>query len=255
MKRAALLTVLAIAALLVPARAGAHHKCVEVSDVVGDEVCTHYGDHWSIERKPPITFRFGLRYAQLSTDGVTFKEDFKKKDRPKGYTGYRYSGEELGVSTLSGFGGDGGVTFYVWDQLYLGLEGGLLLGSSQTASFKAGAHSLSDAGGIDVLMFHGGLPVGYRVPLGRASLRGEVLFGGVIASVSQRDLFESENERKAASGARWMIEPRIAADIWFTQHITFGAYAGVNVLDSRGTALGLSLAWHVRAFDGDMSLW
>lgn len=247
---------LAAAVLLLPSRAEAGgRKCVEVSDVVGDEVCTHFGDHWSIEGKPPITFRFGFRYAQLSTEGLSFKESFDKEDRPKDYVGYRFGGEALSVSTLSAYGGDGGFTIYLFDQLYTGVEGGLMLGSARTATFKSGSHTLSNAGGVDVLMLHAGLPVGYRVPLGRASIRGEVLFGGVLASVSQLDELDGKSERKSAQAGRWLVESRIAADIWFTQHLSFGAYAGLNVIDSRGTALGLSMTWHARAFDGDMSLW
>lgn len=255
MKRIALGVALVALAMLLPSRAQAGNKCVEKSDVVGDQVCTGYGSHWSIERKPAITFRFGLRYASLSTEGMTFSESYKKKHRPKGYVGYEYGGEQLGVSTLSGLGGDGGVTVYLVDQLYLGIEGGLLFGATNTATFKTGNHLLSDAGGADVLLFHGGVPVGYRIPLGRASIRGEVLFGGVLASVSQTDHFEDKTSRKGADAGRWLIEPRIAGDIWFTQHMSFGAYAGVNLLDARGTAFGLSMTWHNRAFDGDMSLW
>jgi len=237
------------------ATAHARNRCVEVSDTVGEHVCSSYGDSWSIERKLPVTFRFGLRYAELSTDGLSFKESFKSKDRPKGYVGYSYAGEALGTPTLSGVGGDGGFTFLVVGQLYTGVDGGLALGSTRTATFTTGKHTLSDSSGVDVLFLHGGVPVGYRIPLGRASLRGEVLFGGVLAAVSQRYEAEGRRDTASATAGRWLVEPRVAGDIWFTQHVTFGAYAGVNLLDSRGHALGLTFAWHHRAFDGDMSLW
>lgn len=93
------------------------------------------------------------------------------------------------------------------------------------------------------------------VDLEIASLRGEVLFGPVIVDVAQTDELEGETSRKSAGAARGLIEPRIAGDVWFTQHVSFGLYAGVNVLDTGGRVLGLSLAWHNRAFDGDMSIW
>lgn len=248
---------LAVGALAVAfsARAEASNKCTEVSDTVGEHVCSRYGDTWSVERKLPITFRFGLRYGEIGTEGLRFGETFKKKERPKGYSGYRFAGETLGVSSLAGLGGDGGFTFFVAGQLYTGLEGGMAFGSTSSATFSTGNHRLSDARGVDVFLFHGGLPVGYRIPLGRASLRGEVLFGGTLVSVTQSNVFEGRREDTPSLAGRWLVEPRIAGDIWFTQHVTFGAYAGVNVLDSRGHAFGLSLAWHHRAFDGDMSLW
>lgn len=241
--------------LLAPSEASAHDRCIEVSDTVGEHVCSRYGDEWSIERKLALTFRFGLRYGEMSTEGLRFSETFKKKDRPRGYSGYRFPGEALGLRTLAGLGADGGFTFFVVGQLYTGLDGGLAFDSTKTATFTTGRHTLSDAGGVDVVLFHGGVPVGYRVPLGRASLRGEVLLGGVLASVSQRYAVDDRRDTASAVAARWLVEPRIAGDIWFTQHVTVGAYAGTNLVDSRGHAFGLTLAWHHRAFDGDMSLW
>jgi hypothetical protein len=245
------------ALLFLPSRAEAGgRKCVEKSDVVGEHVCSTFGDDWSVERKLPVTFRFGLRYAEFSTDGRSFAEQLGKK-RPKGYVGYAFPGRALGVSSLSGVGGDGGFTFFLVGQLYLGVEGGILFGSTRTASFttRDGRHALSDSGGVDVTLAHAGIPIGYRIPLGRASIRGEVLTGGVIATVSQDVKAVGRGPDATAAATRGMIEPRIAADIWFTQHMSFGAYAGVNMLDTQSRAFGLSLTFHHRAFDGDMSLW
>ena len=238
-----------------PSRAEAGKRCLEVSDVVGEQRCSRYGSTWAIENQLPITFRFGLRYGEVSTGGTTFREQFKRKNRPAGYQGYRFRGEALGVSSLSGLGTDGGLTLFVVGQLYLGLEGARSFGAVQTASFTTGNVALSDARGIDVMLFHGGAPVGYRIPLGRVSLRGEVLFGGIGVTVSQSAKAAGLPRDVSASATRGLIEPRAAADVWLTQHVSFGAYAGVNLLDTRARALGLSLTWHHRAFDGDMSFW
>jgi hypothetical protein len=104
-------------AVLGPARAHAGSKCVEVSDVVGQQNCSTYGDTWSIERKFPVTFRFGLRYGEVSPDGLTFREQFRSRDRPKGYQGYSFPGSALGVSSLSSWGADGGFGFFLWGQI------------------------------------------------------------------------------------------------------------------------------------------
>jgi len=255
MKRALVVFAIAAGVVTVPSVARAGNKCVEISDVVGEQQCSHYGAHWSVERKFPVTFRFGLRHAAISTAGLSFSEQYKSRDRPKGYHGYDFRGEELGTPSLSGFGFDGGATVFLVGQLYLGLEGGLALGAFQSPSFTAGRHLLRDAGGADVLLVHGGSSVGYRIPLGRASIRGEVLFGGVLAQVAHSTVLDGKTERKEANAFRGLIEPRIAADIWFTQHVSVGVYAGMNLLDSGGHATGLSLTWHNRAFDGDMSIW
>jgi hypothetical protein len=238
-----------------PARAGG---CTEVSDVVGEQRCTTYGRLWSIERAPPIAFRFGFRYAEFSTSDAAFKEDFKKNRRPDGYEGYRFNGDALGVPKVATMGIDGGFTWFVKGQAYLGLEGGIGLASIDSPTIVTGQYTLTNKSGLNVVMMYGGLPVGYRIPLGRASIRGEMLVGGVVTSVAHN--VHAPNVAGAPSSAsataiRGLAEPRVAADIWFTQHISFGAYGGVNLFDTRGRVLGLSLTFHTRSFDGDMSLW
>ena len=229
--------------------------CTEVSDTVGEHVCRKYGSGWSIENTFALTFRFGLRHGAMGTKGLRFVESFEAEDRPKGYSGYAYPGEALGDAAVSGLGMDGGFTFFMIGQLYTGIDGGVAIGSVRAPTFTAGNHTLSATTAAPVAIFHGGLPVGYRIPLGRASIRGEVLFGGAYASVTRKYDVDGYRNEGAARDGRWLVEPRIAGDIWFTQHITFSVYAGTNVVDSRGHAFGLSFAWHHRAFDGDMSLW
>jgi hypothetical protein len=247
-----------LGALLLGAPARAGSSCKEVSDVVGEQQCTTYGKSWSIERSPPITFRFGFRYAEFSTSGATFKEDFKPSRRPEGYEGYSFSGDALGVPKLATMGTEGGFTWFVKGQTYLGLECGFAFASIDSPAIVTGQYTLTNKSGLNVLSFHGGLPVGYRVPLGRASIRGEMLLGGIVTSISQNvsaPNVPGAPDAAAASTFRWLAEPRVAADIWFTQHISFGAYGGVNLVDTRGRVLGLSLTFHNRSFDGDMSLW
>jgi len=250
------------AVLLATPSAHAGSKCVEVSDVVGHEKCSRYGDAWSVERTLPFLFRFGIRYGEIAASSASFREELKKGTHPAGYEGFTYRGDRLGVHALPSLGFDGGIAFFVIGQLYLGLEGGLGFGSITTATFSAGRYVLSSDSGIDVTAFHAGIPIGYRIALGRASLRGEVLAGGTGVTVSHAASALSPNVTNESlpstvSATAWMflVEPRVAADIWFTQHITFGAYAGVNVVDQASHSIGLSLAWHHRAFDGDMRLW
>jgi hypothetical protein len=242
--------------VLGPATAEARDKkCVETGDTVGEKKCSRYGDAWAMERQSPLTFRFGFRYGEFTTDGAAFAESFKSRDRPRGYRGYRFRGQSLGVPSLGAFGGDGGATVFLVGQLYVGLETGFLLGAASTASFSTATHGLRDDRGIDVMIVHAGAPIGYRIPLGRASLRGEVLAGGIVAGITQKVAAEGAPATATAWAARGLVEPRVAADVWFTQHISFGAYAGVNLVDANAPAFGVSLTWHARAFDGDPSLW
>ncbi len=229
-------------------------ECAAVGDSVG-ETCDAYGSAWSIERLSPFTSRFGFRYGEFTTKGARFNDNAPSRNRPRGYRGYRFDGELLGVPTLAAAGVDGGLTYFVVDQLYVGAECGFLFGGARTRSFTEDGFSFRDSGGMNVMLWHAGLPVGYRIPLGRASLRGEVLGGAIIATVGQRVTGPESQTAQAGVAGRWLVEPRIAADIWLTQHFSFGAYAGVNVVDSAARAVGLTLTFHNRAFDGDMSLW
>lgn len=245
-----------LACVLASSRTANARGCTEQSDVVGEEVCTRYGGGWSNEGKFPVVFRFGARYVDFSTDGATFDENIGKQARPAGYRPYSYPGEALGVRRLGALGFDGGLTIFVFDQLYTGIDGGLAFGSASTARFTTSTGvNLSSADGVDVTFFHGGTPVGYRIPLGHASLRLETLFGFEAVSVSHHVDAKDLPSSGGATAWRALVEPRVAADIWFTQHVSFGLYAGVNVVDhggggDGGRALGLSLAWHYRAFDG-----
>jgi hypothetical protein len=252
--RAAFLVVLLVA-LCVPSRAFAR-GCTEVSDIVGEQRCRRFGSLWSIEGTVPIFFRFGMRYSELSTADTTFTEQINKQHRPDGYQPFRYPGEALGVKSLSGLGIEGGFGFFLYGQLYAGFEGAFTFGSATTASFTTSSGvKLGNDTGLDVNIFHGGIPIDYRIPLGRAALRSEVLMGIADTTVSHHVDSPGLPSTVTADEMRILIEPRIAAEIWFTQHIAFAAYGGMNVLDfdGRSRSLGVSLSWHFRSFDGDTS--
>jgi hypothetical protein len=230
--------------------------CTEVSDIVGEQRCTRYGRSWALERQFPITSFFGMRYSELSTSNTTFTEQLKKQSRPDGYHAYSYPGEALGVKSLSGLGIEGGFGAFLYGQLYMKAEGAVTLGTAPLASFRAsnGVHLAKDDG-INVMIFHGGLPIGYRVPLGRAAVRGEVMMGVATTNVDHRVDAPGLPSSGSASQTRFLVEPRLAADIWFSQHISFGGYFGMNVLDTDGRSrgFGFALTWHNRSFDGDSS--
>lgn len=252
--------VLAVAAIfaLWTGRADARHKeCIETGDTVGETSCRTYGSRWSLEQSFPFTSRFGIRYGSFSPRGVRFNDNTKRSQAKEGYDGYFFRGDALGVPTLTGIGPDGGVTMFLGGtQLYIGLEGGFVFGSARTATFQAGKYQLRDSGrGIDVMLMHAGAPIGYRIPLGRAHLRAEIMAGGTMAVVSHDISGPSAPGGEESVGVRWLLEPRVAADIWLTQHLAIGAYAGINVADSGVPAMGLSFSFHNRAFDGDWSLW
>jgi hypothetical protein len=241
--------------LLSPSLAHAR-GCREVSDIVGEQKCTRYGQTWGIERQFPLTSYFGMRYSELSTANATFDEVTKKQSRPDGYHAYSYPGEALGVKSLSGIGIEGGFGLFLYGQLYMKFEGAVTWGTASTASFTASnGVKLSKDTGINVNLLQGGVPIGYRIPLGRAALRGELMLGAATATVDHHVDAQGLPTTGSASSTRFLVEPRLAGEIWFSQHISFGGYFGMNVLDTdwRSRGFGLSLTWHNRSFDGDSS--
>ncbi|MGE5185807.1 MAG: hypothetical protein ACM31C_27290 [Acidobacteriota bacterium] len=84
--------------------------------------------------------------------------------------------------------------------------------------------------------------VGARVPLGRVSLRGELVGGihGAILRAADRD-----GEADAP-----LVAPRVAVDVWLHRWWVLEAFAGTNLLDRAEPTYGVALAFHSQAFDG-----
>ena len=87
--------------------------------------------------------------------------------------------------------------------------------------------------------------VGARLPLGRLSLRGELVAGLHGASLS-----DSSNGTTADGGVSGLVEPRLALDVWLHHWWVVEAFAGVNALDRSERVLGIGLGFHSQAFDG-----
>lgn len=253
MRLAAIGTVIALA-LLTPALARASTSCHEVSDIVGEERCTRFGNTWSLERTPPIFFRFGMRYSENTTDDLSFGAG-KTKGASESIP-YEWRGRSLGFNRLDNIGVEGGLGFFVWGQLYTGVDSHISLGhvGTRATSVLAGGQTLrlTQDSGVNVVAIGGAVPIGYRIPLGRAAIRTEVAFGFERYDIShQVALPTGQSWEGTASAMRAVIEPRIAGEIWFTQHMAFGVAAGMNLIGGNyDRSLGITLAWHGRAFDG-----
>ncbi len=91
------------------------------------------------------------------------------------------------------------------------------------------------------VMSMGGV-VGARLPLGRVSLRGELVAGIHGAVLRAADL---DGEADAP-----LVAPRIAVDVWLHRWWVLEAFAGTNLLDRSEPTYGVALAFHSQAFDG-----
>jgi len=233
-------------------------SCREVSDVTGEQKCFRFGSLWSLERTPPFLFRFGMRYSDIRTEGLDFSAS---KTRGVSYSmPYDFRGRSLGFRTVGGVSADGGLGFFIAGQLYSGIETHISLGHTTTRATSVEARGqtlrLTQDDGFNTTLFGGAIPIGYRIPLGRAALRTEMAFGVEMVEISHEVApLVGRNWTGTATAYRGVVEPRIAGEIWFTQHIALAVAGGVNVIGgSTDHSLSISLAWHIRALDGASTL-
>ncbi|WP_394829486.1 hypothetical protein [Pendulispora albinea] len=228
---------------------GSSEACVEVSSIVGEQRCSRYGAKWSIQRLPPFVVRFGMRGSQMTPDNMTFEGTVHEK-RLDRYD-YTYPGRALGVSSFRGLGAELAVSCFVSDQLYVGGDGAVMWGASHADDFTVDEHRVGRRGTLDMTMATFGTHVGYRLPLGLLSLRAEIFGGAGWVQLRQR----IDGNKVQSEAVQLVIEPRIAADVWATQNVSWSAYVAKDVIHPRSYGMGISVTWHFRAFDGQFALW
>lgn len=188
-------------------------KAEDDTRIVGESLCSRLGDDWSNESRPPFVVWFAAAFAHTSRNTL-----FAENGERAAHRAYTVPAGEFG---LGGF---------VLPILYLG------------AVARAGGIVAGKGGGPGAFYLSITPLVGARLPLGRFSLRTEILAGPGAFVVTER----GEN-RRASFG--W-IEPRAAVDFWVTPHLTVSAAGGVP-LTATGLVTGsLALTYHFRAFDG-----
>ena len=249
MKRAIAL-VFVLAVVVVTTRAYAGKSCVETSDIVGYQKCSEYGSTWANERRPPLTISLGEHTMFFSPAGRTFSAKATKN----GPEIYSFSGEDLGDRPLVAHGLAWQITGYAWRNVYLGIESTWAFGKNYDYALSADGYRVSPTGLLDTFQFSGGLLVGARVPLGKLSVRPEMLIGGRVVSLTQDATKDGETKRTNAGAAAWALEPRLALDLWASPWFSLSAFGGTDVLDHRSRSFGLMFVGHLRAYDGAFTL-
>jgi len=226
---------LACSMLLMSGPARAANRCYEVSDVVGERRCTSYGQMWSTERSIPLVFGIGTWSSLIRPVGRGFSDDAARFiDGP-----------------LRSYGANVRIGGYFAKYGYVALDWGLALGHAQASAYETTGTRLVPAAGVNVIDARVGPVFGARLPLGRLSLRLEGMTALQLLFVIANRIGPEGTKRPAGEGGALLaIEPRAALDWWFTPDSTLSAWAGANVLRPGDYSMGLSLAAHVRAFDG-----
>lgn len=231
-----------------PSAAFARGKsCHEVSDIVGFEHCTRYGNGWALERSAPFAFELTLGGDWLDTVPRTLQGSFGKNQKGSFQYPGGLVGHSLGVGTL-GMRFDG--YFVPW--AYAGIELDFGVGSNSLPRTSAGGYSIAPSDGqVNSFGFGGGLFGGLRVPLGYLSLRLESLFGGRAIMAGQAAQMPPAAPRDATvSLSAWSIEPRAFLDVWVEPWMTLSGFGGVNALHYQDHFGGVAIGFHGRSYDG-----
>jgi hypothetical protein len=198
----------------------------------------------------PLVLSIGVRslsYAPSSHD----RFDGNVASSP---TGYSFNGDALGDTPLRAYGVEIGADYALTPLVYAGLATAWGEGSWSAQPFQAGGVTVSPRATVNSHMWLTGARAGVRLPLGPVSLRAEVLGGAQWMDLQQFATTTTGGQMSAdATTVAWLVDPRVAADLWVTPYVVVSAFAAMPELDTRAANGGLLLAWHLRSFDGRYS--
>jgi hypothetical protein len=236
----------ALLAVLTGTRVASAKGCTEVSDIVGYEHCERFGSEWSADRLPRVTLSAFVYRDLFDPSGHTFNATACKNCQ-----GYPFAGRAFGGELLESLGAGYEVDGYLVGPLYLGGRMGFGFGRNAVPAVTTPdlAVSASSSSWTYSDLFEG--LIGARIPLGRLSLQLELAGGGRVASVS----IDTSRGSMSATGAGWVLAPHTSVEAWVTPNVAVGVFAESNLLDARESAIGLSIGYHVRSFDGAFALW
>ncbi len=231
---------MATAALVAPS-AAAGKSCVETSDVIGEQKCSRYGHGWSSEGSLPLTLELGLRRTTFGLPGRDFSARFTKK----GPVAYGFDGGSAGAE-VNTYGFSLRSVGMLGTFAYIGYEQAFVFGHLDGTPFEAGGRSVVAGSGLNAVAASFGVPIGFRLPLGKVSLRGETFLGLTVLGLTQ----DVGGKRANASWVGGAIESRGYLDFWLANDTTLSLMVGHDLLRRNDRISGLVLTYHGRAYDG-----
>lgn len=227
-------------------RASASKQCVEVSEVVGERRCGRFGMMWSREHAIPFFAGIGMFSGLVQPYGRPFTGtviDGNKRTPIDAGQFVRGPIQSHGINfRLGGYFARYG---------YLGIDWAFALGHARAEPHDTAGYRVAPTPGINFFQGRVGTLFGVRAPLGKVSLRLEVLTGLGLMFLSNRTLDANGVARDGATGGfAFVVEPRVAADFWVTPDTTLSLWAGSSVLRTGDHSFGTTLTFHLRAFDG-----
>ena len=154
---------------------------------------------------------------------------------------------QVDANRLAAIHGNGGyldVRFHVTAHFYFGVDlRAAWADPPQSLVALSGGQMTSWS---SAMVFAMGGVTGVRVPLGRVSIRAELvagLHGATLSATTGGKAIEAD----AAAG---LIEPRVGAELWFSPWWSVEGFVGINALDRSEQVFGVGLGGHLQAFDG-----
>lgn len=190
----------------------------------------------SRDGRVPAVVTSGWISDSFDPAGHTFDE---KRTGFANVTG-QFSGDRIAPMHGNGFYVD--VRMHATPWLYGGLDLRAAWGDAPAATFAFAGGQMATWDSAWLVTMAG--VAGARIPLGRISLRGEVVAGLHGASLG------NSSTSMTASTVAPLVEPRVAADLWLSPWWALEATAGANALDRSERMFGVGLALHLQAFDG-----
>lgn len=189
---------------------------------------------WSTLGWPRFTEGAGVAYQSWHLGGRTMRD---ARDEPVRVLGFGSGDAIRGASFDIRLGS------YVAGPVYLGFEGSLGGGSAPSQiRYVAGDGAHVRLEGAGAVLVELGAHAGAAGRIGRLQPFAEVGVGISGVNLTGHDQLT----------ARWTnVTPRAGLSWWFDPHVTIGAYAGVDVTDVRSQTFGITLAGHLRSFDGN----
>jgi len=239
---------LAMLIVALPSAAYASNGCVEKSDVVGDRLCSRFGDRWSSERMYRVVLGAGFWTGHVTPNSRSWSGSFGKDTPIK----IAVPGRALGIHSVDDVGFDFRLHGYASRNVYLGFDWALAFGAIRTNHEQQPNLEIGHVPGLNYMHTKLGGVVGMRIPLGPVHARLESVIGVEIASVTAnaRRPGQSEWIRGSFTSVNFLLEPRVAVDLWTAPWSTVTAWGGLNMLYPSERSMGISFALHGRAFDG-----
>ncbi len=209
-------------------------------EVIGHNWSTAYGDGWG--PRIPLFVEF-----QAVAQTVNLGEGSYESNAGDART-YTLNSSALGsaVSYAADFRVSARFAGPVYAGILFRVGGGRLVTRSASAIDVPGVRPEGVLVSADVGLLMGATVVHWQ----GARIRAEVGAGGRLLALGVASTTCKPDVSCNAVGYRGLLEPRLVLDTWITPWWSVGASLGLDAVGPAGALVGLSLAFHVRAFDG-----